>query len=172
MQLLTSFEITTLKENQIAPEPLLVRLFLTLFEVRDFLADFTLETVMGNKAGDTKSDRNSERGFASMPEEKQRQIASKGGKAAHEKGTAHEFDSAEAREAGQKGGRAVSADSSHMAQIGRKGGEASHAKSRSRSSPTKGNLSGDHLIKQADSENLPEELPQQKNKVKPVHKAS
>lgn len=46
------------------------------------------------------------RGFASMDPEKQREIASKGGKAAHEKGTAHEFDSEEAREAGRKGGQA------------------------------------------------------------------
>ncbi len=48
----------------------------------------------------------SNRGFASMDEEKQREIASKGGKAAHEKGTAHEFTSEEAREAGRKGGKA------------------------------------------------------------------
>jgi len=41
-----------------------------------------------------------------MDEEKQREIASRGGKAAHEKGTAHEFTSAEAREAGRKGGKA------------------------------------------------------------------
>ncbi len=46
------------------------------------------------------------RGFASMDEDEQREIASKGGKAAHEKGTAHEFDSEEAREAGRKGGEA------------------------------------------------------------------
>jgi general stress protein YciG len=37
---------------------------------------------------------------------KQREIASKGGKAAHRKGTAHEWTSEEAREAGRKGGRA------------------------------------------------------------------
>lgn len=52
----------------------------------------------------------SRRGFASMDEEKQREIASKGGKAAHEKGTAHEFDSKEAQEAGRKGGEARSRD--------------------------------------------------------------
>ncbi|MCI1015374.1 general stress protein [Herbaspirillum sp. C7C2] len=45
------------------------------------------------------------RGFASMDESKQREIASQGGKAAHEKGTAHEFSSDEAREAGRKGGQ-------------------------------------------------------------------
>lgn len=47
----------------------------------------------------------SRRGFASMDPEKQRQIASKGGRAAHEKGTAHEFSPEEAREAGRKGGQ-------------------------------------------------------------------
>lgn len=46
------------------------------------------------------------RGFAGMDPERQREIASKGGKAAHEKGTAHEFDSREAQEAGRKGGKA------------------------------------------------------------------
>lgn len=48
---------------------------------------------------------NSGRGFAGMDPDKQRDIASKGGRAAHEKGTAHEFDSEEAREAGRKGGQ-------------------------------------------------------------------
>lgn len=44
------------------------------------------------------------RGFAGMDPARQRQISSQGGKAAHQKGTAHEFDSEEAREAGRKGG--------------------------------------------------------------------
>lgn len=70
------------------------------------------------------ADNTSKRGFASMDEEKQREIASKGGKAAHEKGTAHEFSSEEAREAGRKGGETVSQDREHMSEIGRKGGEA------------------------------------------------
>ena len=47
-----------------------------------------------------------DRGFASMDPTKQREIASKGGRAAHTKGTAHEWSSAEAREAGRKGGMA------------------------------------------------------------------
>jgi general stress protein YciG len=47
-----------------------------------------------------------DRGFASMERNKQREIASKGGKAAHQKGTAHEWTSEEAREAGRKGGMA------------------------------------------------------------------
>jgi general stress protein YciG len=47
-----------------------------------------------------------DRGFASMDRAKQREIASKGGKAAHIKGTAHEWSSDEARAAGRKGGLA------------------------------------------------------------------
>lgn len=46
------------------------------------------------------------RGFAGMPPDKQRAIASAGGKAAHQKGTAHEFTSDEAQRAGRKGGKA------------------------------------------------------------------
>ena len=65
-----------------------------------------------------------DRGFASMDRSKQREIASKGGRAAHQKGTAHEFDSSEARAAGRKGGVTVSKNREHMAAIGRRGGEA------------------------------------------------
>ena len=70
------------------------------------------------------NNKRSGRGFASMEPEKQRQIASKGGKIAHERGHAHEFTPEEAREAGRKGGEAVSRDRAHMAAIGRLGGEA------------------------------------------------
>jgi len=66
------------------------------------------------------------RGFAAMDREKQKEIARKGGKAAHEKGTAHEFTPEEARVAGRKGGEAVSRDRQHMATIGREGGMSSH----------------------------------------------
>lgn len=45
-------------------------------------------------------------GFAGMDPERQRAIAAQGGRAAHQKGTAHEFSSEEAREAGRKGGQA------------------------------------------------------------------
>ncbi|NEU71529.1 stress-induced protein [Hassallia byssoidea VB512170] len=69
----------------------------------------------------------SNRGFASMDEDKQREIASKGGQAAHEKGTAHEFTSEEAREAGRKGGETTSQDREHMSEIGREGGKNSHS---------------------------------------------
>ena len=65
------------------------------------------------------------RGFASMDAERQREIARKGGRAAHEKGTAHEFTPDEARAAGRKGGERVSADRHHMSRIGRMGGKSS-----------------------------------------------
>src|SRR5206468_1511775 len=71
----------------------------------------------------------SKRGFASMDASKQREIASKGGRAAHAKGTAHEFTSDEARVAGRKGGEAVSRDRAHMSAIGREGG---HSRGRAR----------------------------------------
>ena len=63
------------------------------------------------------------RGFASMDREKQKEIARKGGRAAHEKGTAHEFTPDEARAAGRKGGERVSANRDHMSRIGRLGGK-------------------------------------------------
>ena len=65
------------------------------------------------------------RGFASMDPERQREIAREGGRTAHEKGTAHEFNSDEARIAGRKGGESISRDREHMAEIGRKGGRSS-----------------------------------------------
>lgn len=54
----------------------------------------------------------------------QKEIASKGGKAAHAKGRAHEFTSEEGRAAGRKGGVLISRDRAHMAEIGRRGGMA------------------------------------------------
>lgn len=63
------------------------------------------------------------RGFAGMSDARQRAIAAEGGRAAHQQGTAHEFSSTEARQAGQKGGETVSRNRSHMAEIGRRGGE-------------------------------------------------
>src|SRR5438046_2637239 len=77
-----------------------------------------------NIGGTSNGGRKSARGFASMDQSKQKEIASKGGRAAHAKGTAHEFDSGEARAAGRKGGMAVSRNREHMAAIGRRGGEA------------------------------------------------
>lgn len=75
----------------------------------------------------------SKRGFASMDPSKQKEIASKGGRAAHAKGTAHEFTSDEARVAGRKGGEAVSRDRAHMAAIGREGGHSRGARARAAS---------------------------------------
>jgi uncharacterized protein len=66
------------------------------------------------------------RGFASMNLEKRTEIARRGGIAAHQKGTAHEFTSEEARKAGRIGGRGHKR--SHMAIIGRLGGMAGKGK--------------------------------------------
>ncbi|MBH1431752.1 general stress protein [Stenotrophomonas maltophilia] len=74
--------------------------------------------------------RSSNRGFASMDQDKQRAIAAKGGRAAHASGNAHEFSPAEARVAGRKGGEAISRNRQHMAAIGREGGHARHANAR------------------------------------------
>jgi general stress protein YciG len=71
-----------------------------------------------------ENEKTAKRGFASMDTTKQREIASKGGKASHQSGAGHEFTPAEARAAGRKGGEAVSRDKQHMAEIGRKGGVA------------------------------------------------
>ncbi len=65
------------------------------------------------------------RGFAAMDPEKQKRIASEGGRAAHRQGVAHEWSRDEAREAGRKGGQAVSQNREHMSEIGRKGGQSS-----------------------------------------------
>lgn len=61
----------------------------------------------------------SKRGFAAMDPEKQREIASRGGKAAKRR---HRFTSETAAEAGRLGGEVVSADREHMREIGRRGG--------------------------------------------------
>jgi general stress protein YciG len=74
-----------------------------------------------------------DRGFASMDPNKQREIASKGGKAAHQKGTAHEWTSEEARNAGRKGGLA-----SHRRRREQQGSAASES-----SEPGSGEWSGD-----------------------------
>jgi len=63
------------------------------------MTDLVKDRTMNN------AERKERRGFASMSPEKQREIASKGGRAAHQKGTAHEWTSEEARSAGRKGGQ-------------------------------------------------------------------
>jgi uncharacterized protein len=70
-----------------------------------------------------------DRGFASMDRAKQREIASKGGKAAHQKGTAHEWTSEEARDAGRKGG--IASHRRRREQMGLGGSSTSTADDRS-----------------------------------------
>ena len=78
----------------------------------------------GDKSGSQQKDT-SKRGFASMDPEQQRQIAAEGGRAAHEKGTAHEFTSEEARRAGSMSHKndARSSQSSSSGNASRKGGK-------------------------------------------------
>lgn len=76
--------------------------------------------------GKSRQNSGEGRGLASARQETRDRVASMGGKAAHEQGTAHEWDSNEAREAGRKGGESVSQDKQHMSEIGRKGGQHSH----------------------------------------------
>jgi len=68
-----------------------------------------LDTILndiGDKGGRSKrQSKRGRQGFASMDPDKQREIASKGGRAAHRKGTAHEWTTEEARVAGRIGGK-------------------------------------------------------------------
>ena len=81
----------------------------------------------------------SNRGFASMDPEKQRAIAAEGGRAAHAQGVAHEFDSAEAREAGRKGGQARgNSDSDRDQQASDRGGASRNASSGNRERDSQG----------------------------------
>lgn len=84
----------------------------------------------------------SQRGFAAMDAEKQKEIARKGGKAAHEKGTAHEFTPEEAREAGRKGGQiahqkgtAHEFTAEEAREAGRKGGQAARRRAAQQPAP-------------------------------------
>ena len=86
---------------------------------------------MSSDSSETERSQSSERkgtanrGFAAMDPEKQKRIASEGGRAAHRQGVAHEWSRDEAREAGRKGGQIVSQNREHMSEIGRKGGQSS-----------------------------------------------
>lgn len=96
-----------------------------------------------NDSVDSERSRSNERkgtanrGFAAMDPEKQRRIASEGGRAAHRQGVAHEWSRDEAREAGRKGGQIVSQNREHMSEIGRKGGQSSGQR-RQRSNDNRG----------------------------------
>ncbi|MEK7637043.1 MAG: KGG domain-containing protein [Patescibacteria group bacterium] len=70
----------------------------------------------------------SRRGFASWDPEKLRDVARRGGRAAHQSGKTRQYTSEEARRAGRKGGQVVSRDREHMARIGRLGGLTSSAR--------------------------------------------
>jgi uncharacterized protein len=100
----------------------------------------------GNNSGQETQNSGgiSNRGFASMDEERQREIASDGGKAAHEQGTAHEFTSEEAREAGRKGGQSKGGDkkkgeSQDGSKTGYRGGNQSGNKGGNQSGSNRGN---------------------------------
>jgi general stress protein YciG len=67
------------------------------------------------------------KGFAALSAERLQEVTSRGGKAAHASGNAHEFTEEEARQAGKKGGAKISRNREHMAAIGRKGGRSAHA---------------------------------------------
>jgi len=95
----------------------------------------------GEKSGNQQSDT-SKRGFASMDPEQQREIAAEGGRAAHEKGTAHEFTSEEARRAGSM---------SHKNDAGRSSQSASSGSSGSTSGGNKGRASGSNDDEDEDS---------------------
>lgn len=92
-------------------------------------------------------------GFAGMDREKQREIARRGGRAAHQKGTAHEFTADEARAAGRKGGVSVSRDREHMSRIGRTGGLRSRSGEGSPPSPLQPGVAG--APTPAEEEHLP-----------------
>jgi len=68
------------------------------------------------------------RGFAAMDPQRQRELARKGGRMAHEKGAAHRFTTEEASAAGRKGGQRVAQNREYMAMIGRRGGQKSGAR--------------------------------------------
>ena len=64
-----------------------------------------MENLRDQNDGAEQAKQTSNRGFAAMDPEYQRQIAREGGRIAHERGVAHKWTSEEAREAGRKGGQ-------------------------------------------------------------------
>lgn len=90
------------------------------------------------------------RGFAGMDQAKQREIASKGGRAAHQKGTAHRFTTDEARAAGRKGGQiahirgtAHEFTPAEARDAGRKGGKAMRERHDASAAPSEASRSTD-----------------------------
>ncbi|HSP13901.1 MAG TPA: KGG domain-containing protein [Thermoanaerobaculia bacterium] len=111
----------------------------------------------------------SRRGFASMDPSKQREIASKGGKAAHAKGTAHEFSSDEARVAGRKGGETVSRDKAHMSAIGREGGHSRGARARTTQTPSRSSTSD--LTREAGDQSFEHQVTTERSAFEPASKS-
>jgi general stress protein YciG len=99
-----------------------------------------IPTMASNNQGNSGGKSN--RGFASMDPQRQREIASEGGRAAHEKGTAHEFTSEEAREAGRKGGMARSANRRNAMNAANNNSGGSHASGSNSSSGSSHSSSG------------------------------
>lgn len=100
------------------------------------------------------------RGFAGMDAAKQREIASKGGRAAHAKGTAHRFTRDEARQAGRKGGQAAhlkgtahefTPDEARVA--GRKGGHAARGRTGGRTRPDAADQAAERPVAAVSGEN-------------------
>ena len=75
-----------------------------------------MENFNGQRQNEVR--QKSRRGFAAMDPEKQKQIASEGGRAAHRQGVAHEWTADEAREAGRKGGQNSRGSRNHGSQSG------------------------------------------------------
>ena len=75
-----------------------------------------------DSAAHTEERRPRRRGFAAMDRDRVKEIASKGGKAAHAAGTAHQFSSDEARNAGRKGGMAPHARRGGVRRLPSEGG--------------------------------------------------
>jgi general stress protein YciG len=111
------------------------------------------------------------RGFAAMDQAKQREIASRGGRAAHRRGTAHQFTVEEAAAAGRKGGQSVSKNREHMAQIGRKGGLAAHHRDQagtSQANPTNGHSGHSAPTNMETAQQRPHETQRQEPEILPV----
>ena len=89
-------------------------------ETESFIKTITMSEINNNQQQSEKQSRTAKRGFASMDPSRQREIASKGGKAAHQQGVAHEWTPDEARKAGRKGGEAGREARHPMEATGRK----------------------------------------------------
>lgn len=111
------------------------------------------------------------RGFATMSPEKQRAIASKGGREAHRQGTAHEFSSEEARAAGRLGGKTMGANRVHMAAIGRKGGQRSTLSRRASLLPSTQNHQNEYDKSQIETQHITDNFIQKESSMSNIEKS-